>query len=83
MNAAEKAWREASNQGTDDQPFHGQRESFEAGYKAAGEEIISEIECCALVLATDSADSGSYLTAAVLQKAADIARTTAGLEAAS
>lgn len=46
----------------------------------AAEEIISELERCALVLAAESDERGNYLVAAVLQKAVDIARTTAGIE---
>lgn len=46
---------------------------------ATAEEIISEIERCALVLATENDETGNYLVAAVLKKAADIVRTTVGI----
>lgn len=39
-------------------------------------EIISELERCALVLATENDEVGNYLVAAVLQKAVDIVKTT-------
>lgn len=49
---------------------------------ATAEEVISEIERCALVLATENDETGNYLVAAVLKKAADIVRTTAGISRA-
>ena len=42
-------------------------------------DIVAEIERCADVLVTEADDSGHYLTAAILQKASDIARVAGDL----
>lgn len=47
--------------------------------KHVAKEIVDEIDRCADVLVTDADESGNYLTAAVLQKASDIARVVGGL----
>ena len=61
--------------GSDDYEYH----LAEVIRRHVAQEIVDEIDRCADVLVTEADESGNYLVAATLQKAADIARVTGGL----